>query len=156
MDKKVFSMALLTILSAFILIIVIIYATNTDKINKLFGRGGSNSSAVMESTQEISVTETEYGQQIGDNVKSFMYDDSFFDENEEIPASVVIQQKPASVDAGSQSSSGDLEDSRGSAGKAVIGEIENPDALPDMPEGDVPLDSIPGDQTIVGTPVGQP
>ena len=156
MDKKVFSMALLTIFSAFILIIVIIYATNTDKINKLFGRGSSNTSPVTESSQEVSVTETAYGQQIGDNVNSFMYDDSFFDENEEIPAVVVIQQKSTSVDAGSESSSGNLEDSRGSAGKAVIGEIENPDALPDMPEGDNPLGNIPGDQTIVGTPVGQP
>ena len=103
----------------------------------------------MESTQDISVTEAEYGQQIGDNLKSFMYDDGFFDETEDIPAVVVIQQKPASVDAGSDASSALVEDSRGSAGKAVIGELENPDALPDMPEG-----NIPGDQTVAGTPVG--
>ena len=133
MDKKVFSMALLTIISAFILIVVIIYATNVDKINKLFGRGGSESAPTIEATQEVSVTETEYGQQIGNDTKGFMYDDDFFDETEEIPAVVVIQQKPASVDSSTDSSSGELEDSRGSAGPAVVGELENPELLPDMP-----------------------
>lgn len=159
MDKKVFSMALLTIFSAFILIIVIIYATNVDKINSLFGRGGSGDSAESASSQEVSVTETEYGQQIGDDLKSFMYDENFFDETEQVPAVVVIQQKQTQVDSSQESSSGDVEDSRGSAGQAVVGELENPDALPDMPgfglSGDISMQgNIPGDQTIGGTPVG--
>ena len=83
-----------------------------------------------------------------------MYDDSFFDETEEIPAVVVIEQKPQSVDAGADSSSSDVEDSRGSAGPAVVGELENPDALPDMPGFEAPEGNIPGDQTVTGTPVG--
>ena len=39
MDAKVFRMAILTIISAFILVLVIIYATNSDRINDMFGWG---------------------------------------------------------------------------------------------------------------------
>lgn len=160
MDKKVFSMALLTIFSAFILIIVIIYATNVDKINSLFGKGGSGDVAPAEASLEVSYEETTYGQQIGNDLNGFMYDDSFFDETEEIPAVVVIQQKKSSSVGSSEGSSEELEDSRGSAGTAVVGELENPDALPDMPGfGDsnalLPQGNIPSDQTVNGTPVGK-
>ena len=35
MDKRVFTMAILTIISAFILVLVIVYATNADKIKDI-------------------------------------------------------------------------------------------------------------------------
>ncbi len=141
MDKKVFSMALLTIFSAFILVIVIIYATNTDKINALLGRNKASNAveSVEESTEEMTTIES---QQIGDDLKSFLYDDNFFDEAEEIPAIVVIEKNtknPASSEEGSSDISGVDEpegdepvDENGS-GMAIVGELENPDSLPPMP-----------------------
>lgn len=158
MDKKVFTMALLTIFSAFILIIVIIYATNVDKINGLFGKSSDNA-APSETSSELSLEDAGYAQQIGNDLNGFMYDDSFFDETEEIPAVVVIQQKKSSDTGSSEGSSVEQQDSRGSAGTAVIGELENPDTLPDMPgvglSGSVPPQgNIPPGQTVSGTPVG--
>jgi hypothetical protein len=62
-------MALLTIISAFILVLVIVYATNTQKINQLFGWGSkeeeSDTAASYYSGEEI------YGQQIGSNLDGF-------------------------------------------------------------------------------------
>lgn len=160
MDKKVFTMALMTILSAFILVVVIIYATNADKINKMLGR--KNSSASVEvSTEEMSVPQEIYGQQIGDDLKSFLYDEDFFDEAEKIPAVVVIQQNTKTVDSSSDSSSAE-EDSRGS-GMAVVGQLDNPGAAASFgssdgiaPGADIPQGPIPGSETIGGTPVGNP
>lgn len=160
MDKKVFTMALMTILSAFILVVVIIYATNADKINKMLGRKESSASVEI-STEEISVPQEIYGQQIGDDLKSFLYDEDFFDEAEKIPAVVVIQQNTKTVNSSSDSSStGD--ENEGGSGMAIVGQLDNPSAAASFGSGEIPPDAeipqgpIPGSETIGGTPVGNP
>ncbi|WP_029232775.1 hypothetical protein [Butyrivibrio sp. VCB2006] len=160
MDKKVFTMALMTIFSAFILVVVIIYATNADKINKMLGK--KNSSASVEvSTEEMSISQEIYGQQIGDDLKSFLYDEDFFDETEKVPAVVVIQQNTQK--AGSSDSSSAEDSSEGGLGMAVVGQLDKPDAaasfgssMGHMPDGEVPQGPIPSGETIGGTPVGNP
>ena len=179
MDKKVFTMALMTIISAFILVVVIIYATNADKINNMLGR--KNSSASVEiSTEEISTSQEVYGQQIGNDLTSFLYDEDFFDEAEKVPAVVVIQQNTKTVDSSSDSSSID-EDSDGGLGMAVVGQLDNPDALSSVggldnsgfdaalgasgnglapnsgsgpSDNGIPQGPIKSSETIGGTPVG--
>ena len=159
MDKKVFTMALMTIFSAFILIVVIIYATNADKINKMLGKKNSDTSAAI-STEEMSVPQEVYGQQIGDDLKSFLYDEDFFDETEKVPAVVVIQQNTKTVNSSSDSSSADS-DSNGGSGMAVVGQLDNPGAAASFGSGpvpgtEVPQGPIPGSDTVGGTPVGNP
>ena len=132
MDAKVFRMAILTIISAFILVLVIVYATNAESINKLFGWGEQSEDAadvaVSYSSDEV------YGQQIGDDLNAFLYEEDFFDETEEIPSVVVIKKNSASSDssdeAGSVGSSfdGDKPDEDGS-GMAVVGELTNPNGV---------------------------
>ncbi|MBQ6588736.1 MAG: hypothetical protein IJI01_08660 [Butyrivibrio sp.] len=159
MDKKVFTMALMTILSAFILVVVIIYATNADKINKMLGRK-DNSASVEVSTEELSVPQEVYGQQIGDDLKSFLYDEDFFDEAEKVPAVVVIQQNTKTVNSSSDSSSAE-EGQTGGSGMAVVGQLDNPGAAASFgssmgPGTEIPQGPIPGSETIGGTPVGNP
>ena len=133
MDSKVFRMAILTIISAFILVLVIVYATNADKINKMFGWGSKKAVQSEEAATETS-QEIIYGEQIGDNLGAFMYDENFFDETEKVPAVVVIKK---STGAGSETegdsglaSSAEQEDKAGT-GMAVVGELQNPN--PDPP-----------------------
>ncbi len=130
MDAKVFRLTLLTIISAFLLVIVILYATNADKINRLFGAQKGGSAATEYSVEGASVIDaTNYAQQIGDDLKSFLYDDDFFDEAEQIPAVVVIQQNTKTVESSSDNSS-EAETSEDGVGMAVVGQLDNPDAVP--------------------------
>lgn len=178
MDKKVFTMALMTIISAFILVVVIIYATNADKINEMLGKKSSSSSVEI-SAEEVSTSQEIYGQQIGNDLKSFLYDEDFFDEAEKVPAVVVIQQNTKTVDSSTDSSS-NAEDYEDGSGMAVVGQLDNPDALssvagldnsatsgssgntPATNPGAAPSDNgipqgpIKGSETIGGTPVGNP
>ena len=72
MDYKVFRKAVLAIASALILVLVIVYATNADKINAIFGRGGASDSGASASTYSSGVTSA-FGEQIGDNTQGFLY-----------------------------------------------------------------------------------
>lgn len=110
-------MALLTIVSAFILVIVIVYATNTSKINELMGWGQKKGQEV-EADVEEEQTPVIYGDQIGDNLNAFLLDDDFFDETEKIP-SVVVRKKTNSSSAG--------DTAVGTVG--IAGEQADPDAL---------------------------
>ncbi|SFC77871.1 hypothetical protein [Butyrivibrio sp. YAB3001] len=164
MDKKVFRLTLLTIFSALVLVFVVIYVTNADKLSRLFGK--KNTAVVTEAvTEEASETnEVIYGQQIGDDVKSFMYDDSFFDEAEKIPSVVVIQKNSKttgnSVEASTEEKSDDEE---GGSGMAVVGQLDNPGADSDSLQDDNVLNEPdliqgtidPSQDTIGGTPVGE-
>ena len=108
-----------------------------------------------------------YGDQIGDSLNGFLLDDDFFDETEKIPSVVVIKKSDAGTDASSAESSFDEEEDRPGTGMAVVGELTNPNreagtdssgyltSLPDAPNGGYGQ-YIPADQTITGTPVGQP
>ena len=96
MDYKVFRTAVLAIVSALILVLVIVYATNADKINEIFGKGGASgegASAATSSSSDIGM----YGEQIGDNTQSFLYEEGFFDANEEIPSFVVTKKNEESA-----------------------------------------------------------
>ena len=160
MDAKVFRMALLTIISAFILVLVIIYVTNTDKINALIGKKDNSSGVEASSDASSFVTDIIYGQQIGDDLKSFLYEDNFFDENEKILSVVVIQKNTKSstesteesVDTSSSQNSED-EDIAGT-GMAVVGQLDNPGEGESIIPGDIPPQPgvVAPDQTIEGTP----
>ncbi len=156
MDAKVFRMTILTIISAFILVAVIIYATNADRINRLFGKGAKDEATQDTSVEEVVTDDAAYGQQIGDDLNAFLYDDDFFDEAEEVPAVVVIQQNTKTPEGSSEDSSETAEDTEGS-GRAVVGQLDNPDAMGTMPDGMLPDGTLPGTITeppIEGTPVG--
>ena len=136
MDYKVFRKAVLAIASALILVLVIVYATNADKINAIFGRGGASDSGASASTFSSGVISA-FGEQIGDNTQGFLYDDSFFDENEEIPSAVVIKKSESgndesSADGSSEETVKDKNDKDDKSGEAVFGELENPEELEDI------------------------
>ena len=178
MDSRVFRMALLTILSAFILVLVIVYATNSDKINRMFGLKQQKEVSTEASSEEASSEEEViYGDQIGDSLNAFLLDDDFFDETEKIP-SVMVRKKNASSSANegesiepeSEDLSSEDESSspdREGTGMAIVGELINPGSeaatdisgyltsLPDAPPGGYGQ-YIPPNQTISGTPVGTP
>ena len=161
MDRRVFRLAILTIISAFILVAVIIYATNADKIGRMLGNGDKTEATENASIEEQETDEAAYGQQIGDDLKAFLYDDDFFDETEEVPAVVVIQQNSRVPEGSSEESTKEADDEDGS-GMAVVGQLDNPDApftAPDgmTPGGTTPDAALPGSLTeppIEGTPVG--
>ena len=168
MDARVFRMAILTIISAFVLVLVIVYATNTEKINSLFGWDRKTEVAADAASVEASEEEVIYGDQIGDSLNGFLLDDDFFDETEKIPSVVVIKKSDSSTDESSAEGSFTEEEDRPGTGMAVVGELTNPNlegavtdssgyltSLPDAPNGGYGQ-YIPGDQTITGTPVGQP
>ncbi len=166
MDAKVFRMALLTILSAFILVLVIVYATNADKINDMFGWGKEKETVSEEASEEESI-EVIYGEQIGDSLSGFLLDADFFDETEKVPSVVVIKKTQSSSGASTTESSVSEEEEDGT-GMAVVGQLTNPNP----PEAEASVDSsgyltslptpppggygefIPSDQTVTGTPVG--
>ncbi len=133
MDRRVFRIAILTIISAFILVLVIVYATNTDKINSLFGWGKSKAPATQqeETPQESAADTTVYGEQIGDNLNAFTLDDDFFDETEKIPSVVVIQKTGVSEDEAATDESSLGEEEQGGNGMAVVGELQNPNPQPE-------------------------
>jgi hypothetical protein len=166
-------MGIMTIISAFILVLVIIYATNTKKINALFGWDQKKKVAV-----ETEVTEEEqpatdtvfHGDQIGDSLTAFLMDDDFFDETEKVPSAVVVRKTDVVADdaaAGTESSFTEEEEEKGGTGMAIVGQLTNPSlegaadssgyltSLPDPPPGGYG-EYIPSDQTITGTPVGTP
>ena len=157
MDKRVFTMAILTIISAFILVLVIVYATNADKISELTGKGNSNEADTAASY--VSGTGMIEGDQIGDNLDAFVYDEDFFDENDKIPAIVVIKENES--DAANSASSGASDETDGSEdkkrvgmGKVSSGELENPNPID---EDELPLTGStlpPVEGTPVGTAVG--
>ena len=168
MDTRVFRMAILTIISAFVLVLVIVYATNTEKINDLFGWDRKTEVATDAASTETSEEEVIYGDQIGDSLNGFLLDDDFFDETEKIPSVVVIKKSDSGTDESGAEGSFTEEEDRPGTGMAVVGELTNPNlegattdssgyltSLPDAPNGGYGQ-YIPGDQTITGTPVGQP
>ena len=125
MDSKVFRMALLTIISVMLLVAVIVYATNADKINGLIGKKSATSD---EGAAEISFVapETVYGQQIGDNLNAFLYDEDFFDETEKIPSVVVIKQASSLLASEDTSDFTEFEeDDIVGTGMAVVGQLDS-------------------------------
>lgn len=127
MDSKVFRMALLTILSVFALIAVIVYATNADKINGLFGKKGKEAATAESSAvSSIMLPEEAYGEQIGENLNGFLYDEDFFDETEKVPSVVVIKKSAAASSIPDEAVVEISEEEGSGTGMAVVGQLENP------------------------------
>ena len=84
MDSKVRIGAIATIVTTIILILVVVYMVNERQLSRLFRRRGTGSgAAATESVTSGSVPkiskEGVFGEQIGDDLKAFLKDDSFFD-----------------------------------------------------------------------------
>ena len=125
MDSKVFRMALLTIISVILLVAVIVYATNADKINGLIGKKSATSDEGAAETSFVA-PETVYGQQIGDNLNAFLYDEDFFDETEKIPSVVVIKQASSLLASEDTSDFTEFEeDDIVGTGMAVVGQLDS-------------------------------
>ncbi len=162
MDRRVFRMAILTIISALLLVFVIVYATNTEKINELFGRKNtnvSNDTEVEMAASYYSGNSVEFAQQIGDNLDGFLLDQDFFDETEKVQSVVVIKKNSSDVKESPSSAAISSTKEMEGTGMAVVGELINPGA-----EGVDPstLDSnlfeyngqMPATPPETGTPVG--
>ncbi|MBR4640796.1 MAG: hypothetical protein IKO79_09560 [Butyrivibrio sp.] len=104
MDYKVFRTAVLAIVSALILVLVIVYATNADKIKEIFGKGGASDTEASADTSSISDFGM-YGEQIGDNTQAFLFEEGFFDANEDIPSVVVTKKGENRSSAGNSTES---------------------------------------------------
>ena len=168
MDARVFRMAILTIVSAFILVLVIIYATNTDKINSLLGFDKVKETSTVETSIEESSEVVIYGDQIGDNLDGFLLDEDFFDETEKVPSVVVRKKTTAgSSDSSTEDAASEESSERDGTGMAVVGELFNPNpeatadmsgyltSVPEAPAGGFGQ-YIPAGQTVTGTQVGTP
>ena len=104
MDYKVFRTAVLAIVSALILVLVIVYATNADKIKEIFGKGGASDTEASADTSSSSDFGM-YGEQIGDNTQAFLFEEGFFDANEDIPSVVVTKKGEHGSSAGNSTES---------------------------------------------------
>ncbi|WP_051638420.1 hypothetical protein [Butyrivibrio sp. NC2002] len=89
MDSKSFKLSILAIITTCVLVGVVVYAANRDKIHALIGADdfADTDDSVYETTEEIS---SEYGEQIGDDLKGFLTADDFFDKSEQRPSVVVV------------------------------------------------------------------
>ena len=89
MDSRTYRLAILSIVSILLLVTLIVYAANAERITRLIeGRGSRSSGETTEEIAEASPTDG-YGEQIGDDLKGFLRDDKFFDTTEK-NSSVVI------------------------------------------------------------------
>ncbi|WP_029323101.1 hypothetical protein [Butyrivibrio sp. AE3004] len=118
MDSKTFRLSVLAIFTTVALIAVVIYAANREKINSMIGK-----ETVAESEESIPEEEkitTEYGEQIGDNLKGFLTANDFFDKSEQRPSVVVVVDNvpvPANAEDSIEQSStinNDIQDTEGS------------------------------------------
>ncbi len=145
MDRRVFRMAILTMISAFILVMLIVYASNAKKINDLFGWSKAKEVVTEETVEELP-EDVFTGDQIGDDLSGFMLDEDFFDETEKIPSVVVRKKTNAGAsgsgadgasaatigssdalvgDDGIKGEDGD-DDTDSGSGMAVVGQVTNP------------------------------
>ncbi|SFQ09247.1 hypothetical protein SAMN04487928_11841 [Butyrivibrio proteoclasticus] len=164
MDKRVFRMAILTIISAILLVLVIVYVANTEKINELLGWGQAT---VEESTSEVAASYysgdlSEYGLQIGNDLDGFLADPDFFDETEKTSSTVVIKKIESTEESSDEASYSSTDEENGT-GMAVVGELINPNGQGVDPatldsslfdyNGEMPQTPPPAGQA-PGTPVG--
>ena len=99
MDSKAFRLSILAIITTVVLIGVVIYAANRDKINSMIGASDTAEVETSEVVEEVEVNG--YGEQIGDNLKGFLTASDFFDKSEQRPSVVVVVDNvpvPANAD----------------------------------------------------------
>ena len=108
MDSKAFRLSILAIITTVVLIGVVVYAANRDKINAMIGASNNSEAQVEEPVSEETVTE--YGEQIGDNLKAFLSASDFFDKSEQRPSVVVVVDNiPVPANADPEVSGGDFD-----------------------------------------------
>ena len=105
MDSKVIRLAILTFISLIALVLVVVYATNTDRIHALLD-GSADASTEASSSSVTGGSVTVYGEQIGDNLKSFLSDETFFDENDILQQ--VVSEDVQSVTLETQTGEGSI------------------------------------------------
>ena len=100
MDSKAFRLSILAIITTVVLIGVVVYAANRDRINSMIGASKTAEAETSEAVEEETVTG--YGEQIGDNLKAFLTASDFFDKSEQRPSVVVVVDNvpvPANAEA---------------------------------------------------------
>ena len=101
MDSKTFRLSILAVITTVVLIGVVVYAANRDRINSMIGASKAPEEEVTEAVEES--TSTGFGEQIGDNLKAFLTSGDFFDKSEQRPSVVVVVDNvpvPANADPG--------------------------------------------------------
>ncbi|WP_026526811.1 hypothetical protein [Butyrivibrio sp. VCD2006] len=99
MDSKAFRLSILAIITTVVLIGVVVYAVNRDKINSMIG--ASKTEEAVSVVEEEEATLTDFGEQIGDNLKGFLTAGDFFDKSEQRPSVVIVVDNvpvPANAD----------------------------------------------------------
>ena len=139
-SDKVFRLSVVTIVSAFVLILVIVYVTNTDKFNALFNRNQTQQSAQEAASINASGVQIE---QIGDNLNGYIIDTDFFDENEKIPQVIITVDNIQSDISGNSYGDVDGDHDPGAAGSGASFEDGfklNGENIPTYPDsGEVPM-----------------
>ncbi len=124
MDSKTFRLAVVSMVSILLLVALIVYAANMDRFGKLFDKKTDTSPAETV-TETAEVTEGEFGEQIGDDLKAFITDPDFFDgDNRSESVVITTDNKPPAypiVDEALQgySAEGESTDAAGTPGQTA-------------------------------------
>ena len=144
MDSKAFRLSILAIITTCVLVGVVVYAANRDRIHALIG--ADNFADSQESVEEISEDKTtEYGEQIGDNLKGFLTADDFFDKSEQRPSVVVVVDN-VPVPANAETTEEDTTDLIDMPGEDKSGDnaSRDNDSGENNPDGEKPEEEKPG------------
>ncbi len=111
MDSNALRLSIVAIITTVVLIAVVVYAANRDRINALIGVEEHNAGQEEVANSDEETTVTQYGEQIGDNLKGFLTADDFFDKSEQRPSVVVVvDNQPVPANSSDQGQSTDLYD----------------------------------------------
>ncbi len=111
MDSKTLRLSIAAIITTVVLIGVVVYAANKDRIDSMIGAGKTEETVMDEAEAESDGTDTQYGEQIGDNLKGFLTADDFFDKSEQRPSVVVVVDNvPVPANGSSEDGTTDLTD----------------------------------------------
>jgi hypothetical protein len=114
MDSKAYRLSILAIITTVVLVGVVVYAANRERIAALIGADEFASTVEEEIPEDEIIGESEIassGEQIGDDLKGFLKSDKFFDKNEQRPSVVVVVDNvpvPANADKGTTTGSTDF------------------------------------------------
>ncbi len=133
MDSKALRLSIAAIITTMVLVAVVVYAANIDRINDLMGKK-PDQAETEEVLETVETSETVYGEQIGDNLKGFLTADDFFDKSEQRPSVVVVVDNvPVPANAATTDGTTDLSDLNDS--DIADTEYSYPDSEPkDKPE----------------------
>ncbi|WP_026670643.1 hypothetical protein [Butyrivibrio sp. AE3006] len=114
MDSKAYRLSILAIITTVVLVSVVVYAANRERIAALIDADEFASTVEEEIPEDEAIDEAEImssGEQIGDDLKGFLKSDKFFDKNEQRPSVVVVVDNvpvPANADKGTTTGSTDF------------------------------------------------